>query len=306
MANNTPQASPATGGNAPQASTGATSTAGGTALGAAVGAILGMGQGAINNNQNKKSQERSFTMQKELNKQAKDLALQQWKDTNYKAQVDEMKKAGLSTGLMYEGGGAGGQTSTGSGGGAPSQAPADYKIGMGIEGAQSLMQMRLMEAQINKTNAEAENLRGASRENIVADTGVKQTTIKGNELANELAGKTLDDQREIVRHELLKVAGQGQQEQAKGTRATEAVDADIAYAVAKTKLAENGIKVGDAQIWKMAQEIAIGKFNAETARNTIGVDKVAGTALQNMVNEIMNMVGYDKNRADQKVNDGKK
>ena len=37
-----------------------------------------------------------------------------WKDTNYAAQVEEMKKAGLSVGLMYGKGGAGGAT-TGAG-----------------------------------------------------------------------------------------------------------------------------------------------------------------------------------------------
>lgn len=295
------------GGQAPQTSTGGVSAAGGTALGAAIGGMIGIGQGAINNNQNRKAQERAFRMQQALNKQGKDLALQQWKDTNALAQIKEYKKAGLNIGLMYEGGGAGGQTSAGSGGGAPSQAPTNYDLsgGAGL-GIQTLMQMKMMEAQIDKTKAETENLRGADRENTVADTGLKETQIKGNELANELAGKTLGDQEEIVRHELLKIAGEGQEAQARGTQAKEIIKTELAYAVAKTKLAENGIKVGDAQIMKMAEDIAIGKFNAETARNTIGVDKVAGTALQNVVNEIMNMLGYDKDRGDQKVDDGKR
>ena len=92
--------------------------------GAGVGTGLGLITGAINQNQTKKAQERQFRMQKELNIQAKDLALQQWKDTNYNAQRKELEKAGLNVGLMYGGSGGGGVTaSTGSGGSAPSQAP---------------------------------------------------------------------------------------------------------------------------------------------------------------------------------------
>lgn len=185
------------GGNAPQTNTGAVSSAGGTALGAAVGGIIGMGQGAINNNQNKKAQQRAFNMQKDLNRQAKELALQQWKDTNASAQVREYKKAGLNIGLMYEGGGAGGQTATGSGGSAPNQQSAHYDVtggmGMGIMGSQQLMNMKLMEAQINKMNAEAENLRGVSRDNIIADTGLKQINTANQQILNEVQNKTIDE-----------------------------------------------------------------------------------------------------------------
>ena len=84
----------------------------------------------------------------------------------------------------------------------------------------------------------------------------------------------MEDRAEIEKHELLKTAGQGQQEQAKGgySEARENIGlqqdkTNVAYAIAKTKLTESGIEVNDAQIAKMAQDIAIGKFNAETTRN---------------------------------------
>lgn len=122
-----------------------------------------------------------------------------------------------------------------------------------------------------------------------------------------------EEQIEIFKHELLKVAGEAQQEQAKGTLATarenvalEQDKANVAYAYVKTRLEEKNIKLTDAQMAKIANDIATNTFNVETARNTVGIDKVAGTLLQNIVNEIYNIVGYDKNRADQKVNDGKK
>jgi len=281
--------------------------------GAVVGGAIGMAQGQMNNRANKKSQQRTYEYQRKLNEQGAKLGLQMWKDTNARAQVEEYKKAGLSTGLMYEGGGAGGTTSAGSGGSAPSAMPSQINLGMGIDAAQAMAQIELMKAQARKTNVDADNAEGVEKDNTIADTGVKTTQAKGNELANELAGKTLDDRKEIIRQELLKTAGQAQQEQAKGTLATArenvALEQDkknVAYAIAKTALTEKQIEVSDAQIAKMAEDIAIGKFNVETARNTLGLDKVSGTILQNIVNEIYNAIGYDKNRADQKVDDGKK
>ncbi len=57
--------------------------------------------------------------QRGLNQQGADLSYQQWLKTNYGAQTEQMKKAGLNVGLMYGGaGGAGGTTQTGSGGSA--------------------------------------------------------------------------------------------------------------------------------------------------------------------------------------------
>lgn len=45
-----------------------------------------------------------------------DLALERWNATNYGAQLAEMKKHGLSPGLMYGGSGAGGAMAGGGGG----------------------------------------------------------------------------------------------------------------------------------------------------------------------------------------------
>ena len=55
-----------------------------------------------------------------------------------------------------------------------------------------------------------------------------------------------------------------------------------------------------AQTSKIAEEIRIGKFNAETARNVIGVDKVAGTALQTFINGVYEMIGFDKDKMTKK------
>lgn len=287
--------------------------------GGLIGGIIGGVTGAIgmfgqkgrwkrSHNANKEYMEIQQKNQMALNQQGADLAYEQWLKTNYPAQVEQLKKAGLNVGMMYEGQGQGGTTNTGSGGGATggggAPAPMPMDIGNALAAAKLAAELKLM-------NAQSENIE-ADTENKSTDTELKETQIKGNEIANEIQGKSKDDQIDYLKHLMIEKAGQAQQEQAKGSTSQEQANkdleqtkAEIAYAYAKIKLSENQIKVGDAQIQKMAEDIAIGKFNAETARNTIGVDKVAGTLLQNIINEIYNVIGYDKNNADQQVKDGK-
>ena len=57
------------------------------------------------------------------------IQMQMWKDTNYAAQVEELKKAGLSIGLMYGKGGAGGTTT---GAGATGVSAPQAPTGMGM------------------------------------------------------------------------------------------------------------------------------------------------------------------------------
>ena len=87
-----------------------------------------------------------------------------WDYTNAENQVEHYKNAGLNVGLMYEGGG--GSASTGSFGTGQSQ------VGK-LDIAQNMMaqkQIELIDAQTDKTKAEAENLRGVDRENKATQT----------------------------------------------------------------------------------------------------------------------------------------
>jgi len=107
------------------------------------------------------------------------VALQMWKDTNYSAQVEEMKKAGLNVGLMYGKGGSGGTTtsSPGSIGGATAQMPELNKnSGMGIQMAQAAANLELIKAQTNKTNAEAANIGegGVQNKGWILDNIIKE------------------------------------------------------------------------------------------------------------------------------------
>ena len=89
------------------------------------------------------------------------MQLQMWKDTNYSAQIEEMKKAGLSIGLMYGKGGAGGTTT---GAGATGVSAPTAPSGMGLIGgtqlASQVANIELIKAQTENVKADTERKLG--------------------------------------------------------------------------------------------------------------------------------------------------
>lgn len=150
--------------------------------GAAMTGIKAMGQNSRERKamQNQKElMDVQFRNQQALNQQGADLQLQQWKDTNYEAQMKELKKAGLNPSLIYGMGGAGGATAGSQGGGIASggQAPQPQQLDM----AQT-MQLGLMKAQ---------------KENIEADTENKKANTEGTGMNTENTSFDLDIKRKL-------------------------------------------------------------------------------------------------------------
>ena len=149
-------------------------------VGAASGALgiaqgLGLGRRAAERNQleqQKKLSEQQAKIQNESQ-------MRMWRDTNYEAQVGELKKAGLNPALLYGKGGGGGTTvGAGVGGGqaanvAATQSANTQSTGMGIQGAMMLSQMELMKSQADKAQAEADAIRGYKAEQATADVTLK-------------------------------------------------------------------------------------------------------------------------------------
>ena len=160
---------------------------------AASGAInTGMGLLLEKHNDKRQLEQQGKLGQQQLgfsNQHAKyqsDLALERWEKTNYGAQLAEMKKAGLSPGLMYGGSGAGGAMSSGGGGGSigGGQAPA---------GGNEIMGLQLMGAQKRLLEAQAEN--------VQADTGLKEadTGLRGKQTdIAELERSMLNDSYDVT------------------------------------------------------------------------------------------------------------
>ena len=136
--------------------------------------IGGAAMGAINassaSKQSWENQVRLMDIQAQLNRQnakfntgqAKDM----WNYTNFENQMKHIKAAGLSPGLIYGMGGAGG-SSQGAGAASGVGLPQDQSVGMGLRAqeiginmASAMSQIKLNESQADKNDAEANKIRG--------------------------------------------------------------------------------------------------------------------------------------------------
>lgn len=143
------------------------------AANSALGGVLGMAFAGANDRRQIKQQTKLQNLQIAGNKEMTDYQyakqLQMWKDTNYSAQVAELKKAGLNEGLLYGMSGGGG-TTTGSGGGNVTGATAgqggggEITAGMGLQLGLQASQMKLMEAQARNLDADTKKKSGVETE----------------------------------------------------------------------------------------------------------------------------------------------
>lgn len=133
---------------------------------AIAGGILGLATGGMQANNNRKAQRSAMEYQAELNRSQamfnKEQQLELWKDTNYSAQVEQARKAGLNPAMLYSNGGSGGTTAAAEAGGVglPNMQEKNYGIEgvmAGLQLQQAKYQAELMKAQSRNLNAEAED-----------------------------------------------------------------------------------------------------------------------------------------------------
>lgn len=139
-------------------------SAGSTIANAAIGMIGQRKREKRAMNNQKQLMDIQHKNQRELNQQGFDLQKRMWDETNYGAQMEHLKNAGLNPAIMYGMSGGGGVTTGSQGGGsaAGGHAPAPQEMPT-FDIQQSLMmkaQLDLMKAQADKTEAEADNIRG--------------------------------------------------------------------------------------------------------------------------------------------------
>lgn len=179
---------------------------------AAVGQAAGqIGSQLIANASNARRQRKAFQQQKELmdiqtrnqkqlNIHGNELQKEMWDYTNYGNQINHMKEAGLSPGLMYGLGGGGGTTAGSQGGGsAASGSVPEHKGAIPMEIGSAIAQAaqtELMRAQANRANAEADSLRGVE--------GTKGATeiAEGQSRIEKLIAETAN---EGVKNQLMKL-----------------------------------------------------------------------------------------------------
>lgn len=155
----------------------------------------------------KHNDRRQLRMNKELGNQqlglnlqqmraGKDMDLQFWKDTNYAAQVEEMRKAGLSPGLIYGMGGTGGALTGGNAGG--------VNTPEGPKGGGEIMGLQLMGAQKRLLDAQAKDAE-ASAELKQADTGLRGEQTQIARLERMLKNDSYENVARTIAAEMIKV-----------------------------------------------------------------------------------------------------
>lgn len=292
---------------------------------------MGIGMGALNDKRQIKQQRRLNDLQVEANETQMQMqnkyAMEMWDKTNYNAQKEQMKKAGLNPALIYGMSGGGGATTGGGGGNL--NAPNAPSGGGEIMG---MMQMSAMQSQIelnkanaNKANADAEKTKGADTAN----------TEQGTEESKSRTA-LIDVQKKIQEVE-LKVKDQTAEEAIitienamleQSQRLTEAVRNnsigqklyETTIKQAQTDLIQTGLennlikantKLTNRQIYKIAEEVAQGwkrlnieeqnaitnNINARTGRiNAMTGDYVASNnkSMQEWDKMIHNMTDGEK------------
>lgn len=300
-------------------------------IGTEAGGVLNTGLGLLLEGHEDKRQQRQqqalTEMQVKANKELSDYnatqQLKMWQATNYSAQMEELKKAGLNPGLIY-GLSGGGATTTGGG--------AQTAVG-GHAAAQSgeilgLMQMKnqnaLTEAQTENIKADTENKK-TQNSNITADTAVKQETLEQIKTGitntkaqtaltkiqteTEKLKQTITDSSQLDQIRLIDLAAQKAQEEVNIIKNQSDISDETKNTIIKTtkqnyinaiiegNLKKSNITVNNAEINKMAndiiqrgKEIGIKQFEATIKANYPDLDDVLG-GMVNSIKKAMDKIG---------------
>lgn len=247
----------------------------GNFAGGAIGGVLGIAtQGARARQQHNRQKElmgMQFENQKKLNADGSKRQLQMWKDTNYGAQLEQMKLAGLNPGLMYGMSGGGGQTTGSQSGGnaqsGSSHAPMD--IGASVQAG-------LMMAQAAKLKAETKEIE-AKTGKVGQDISESEQRIAESISKAELNAKLgVTEDSKVKLNESIKSLNDAKTKEA--IKNTELNDADLKW------MKENNINRNDSVVVKTLKHVAKVSGMSEQA-----VLKVIGGVLA--ARELGNMVG---------------
>lgn len=264
----------------------------GIGAGVATGVAGGIGQRRRENrqmNNQRRLMDIQFGNQQALNQQAHDLNFEMWQKTNYGAQMEELKKAGLNPALLYGQGGQGGSTG-GQGGGsaasgnAPQQMPME--IGAAVQAAQTAANIKLMQSQADKNEAEASSIRGeegtvgASQiKGNLAEALNKASLTELNKLGFEIGNATKEDQIDNAHFQVENLIKRNNLTDAQAELATIQTTATGV----RMQLDKANIKLSEQQAKKLANDIILGWKELDA--------KLAGLQIQNEGNRLRALEG---------------
>lgn len=234
----------------------------GMGIGSAIGGIA-QGLGSILTiGAQKRAATKQFERQKELQEHAGEKQMDIWNRTNYGAQVDHMKRAGLNPALMYGmGGGAGGTTgSVGTG-----QANQENVMDIGGAVAQNRLvqaQVENLKAQTQKTEVEAEKIAGVDTEKTTAETGLTNIQAELQRINAEVAGRTKEQAISYIKDNADKMLAETVQAQIKQTidertyndRVNQIKQESIG-AMLENQLRDTNIRLNEERIKEIAENI---------------------------------------------------
>lgn len=181
-------ASAAKGGGAAAAGSGAGGAAAGAGIAAATNVgMLGLGFIGMKRREKRADERQRKLMeiqqqnQMKLNEQGQALAMKTWNDTNYAAQVKHMEDAGLSVGMMYGQGGAGGATTNAGSGGSAAGGQVQQGKYLDVKQGADMGQMMMLGAQIEQMKAGTEKLKAETNKIAGVDTAEGESRISLNE-----------------------------------------------------------------------------------------------------------------------------
>ena len=158
--------------------------------------LIGMIGGPIAANRQFRNEKEMMGLQAQYNREnaaySQQLQKDMWDYTNYENQVKHLKAAGLNPALIYGMSGGGGST-TGNAQAAGVNNPGTSTVGMGLEAAQLLSNIRLANAQANKAEAEAEKTSGVDTDLARAQENLTKFNARLSELKGNLTQENIDN-----------------------------------------------------------------------------------------------------------------
>lgn len=298
-----------TGFNFGQVATGVASGAANGILGQVFGSIFGKSQDKRQVKQQQKLNDIAEATNKRMisysNAEQEAMQKRMFDMTNLPAQVKLAKEAGMSISSLYGGSGAGGTTvgTGGAGGGTVSAGSADggtARTGMGLQMAQ---QIAMQQAQIDNLNANTEKTQAEAETQKVNLTTTKETqeatidrAIMESLKAKEEWTKAIAESQELNRGLENRLA---------------IISAEATGKALQNEATKMGIKVSQAQIEKMAEDVAqgwqklnleekqqaINKFKAEIDANYPGLGSIAGKIVDNVMERTYELIKGKRKQA---------
>jgi len=217
-----------------------------------MGVALGRAETKRGNATERGFMEQQYQNQRSLNQQGHELQMDMWNKTNYGAQLQHMKDAGLNPALMYGMGGGGGATTGSQGGGSAAKGNAQKQ--MGIEGLMAASQAALNDSLGRKAQQEG-NLAETRANELRGDTKEQDTRIAN--IATDTNKRFEELQNQVIQNNV-----------------------DLATAVSRIEgiIAENGTKVIEKEIKDKTQKDIVLKANED-------VKKIASEITKNNAQE---------------------